>query len=263
MTDDAIAQRAQALYDGHRAGQPFQPFTGDAAITSIAEAYAVQAAYVELERAARGETIAGYKIGLTSPRMQALLGIGSPIAGVVFAGRVFGSGHVAQLSAHGQLGLECEIAVRLGQDLPPHAAPFDFAAVAAAVEAVAPAFELVDDRAADYAQTDIGSLIADNSWNAGIVHGEFVRSWPDLAAVEGVVSRDGVELDRGRGADVLGHPFEPLVWLANHLAASARGLRAGDIVATGSIVPTRAPQHPEHCVFRVDGLGEVAVEVRR
>ena len=79
--------------------------------------------------------------------------------------------------------------------------------VAAAVDAVCPAIEIVDDRNADYSGLDALSLIADNSWNAGIVLGEFVQSWPDLAAIEGVVSVDGVPADRGIGARRSRPPF--------------------------------------------------------
>ena len=88
------------------------------------------------------------------------------------------------------------------------------------------------------------SLIADNSWNSGIVLGEFVKAWPDLATVEGLVSVDGIPLDRGLGGDVLGHPFHPVAWLARHLAAQGGGLRAGDIVMTGSIVTTNFQTGP-------------------
>src|SRR5690606_22353191 len=138
----------------------------------------------------------------------------------------------------GRLGVEFEIGVRLGQDLPAVAAPFDFATVAGAVAAVCPAVEVVDDRAADYQGLDMLSLVADNSWNAGIVLGRFTDSWGDLSSLVGVVHCNGSEVDRGTGGDVLGHPFNALTWLANHLARAGAGLRAGDIVATGTLVPT-------------------------
>ena len=60
----------------------------------------------------------------------------------------------------------------------------------------------------------MASLIADNAWNAGIVLGAWQSAWPDLASVEAVVQHDGVELDRGHGRDVLGHPIHALTWLA-------------------------------------------------
>jgi 2-oxo-3-hexenedioate decarboxylase/2-keto-4-pentenoate hydratase len=167
---------------------------------------------------------------------------------------------VLNAPSYGRMGVEFEIAVRLKRDLAPKGVP-SLAEVAAAVDAVCPAVEIIDDRRADYRALDALSLIADNSWNAGVVLGEFVHAWPDLAAVEGVVSVDGTPLDRGSGGDVLGHPFQPVAWLASHLAAQGGGLRAGDVVMTGSIVTTKFPDRPASYRFDVQGLGSVVLTV--
>ena len=92
--------------------------------------------------------------------------------------------------------------MRLGRDLLPLGRPFTMADVQGAVDAVAPAIEVVDDRGCDYASLDAVSLIADNAWNAGIVHGEFRAAWPELDAVHGEVFVDGsgAPLYRGRAA---------------------------------------------------------------
>ena len=63
------------------------------------------------------------------------------------------------------------------------------------------------------------------------------------------------------GRDVLGHPFEPLTWLANHLAKTGEGLRAGEIVLTGSLVTTRFPTETETYEFELVGLGTVRVTI--
>ena len=261
MSGDSLDERSAKLFEAHRAGERFEPFTGDVVLASVDDAYTVQEGLVRRLCEATGETIGGWKIGLTSPRMQALLEIDSPIAGAVLAGRIHRSGHVVKRADYGRLGLECEVAVRLGRDLAPADAPFDFLTVSNAVEAVCAAIEVVDDRHADFAITDIGSLVADNSWNAGLVLGEFVLDWPDLPGIVGVQYQDGTAIDRGSGADVLGHPFAPLEWLANHLARRGQGLRAGDIVSTGSITPTRFPERAETCRFEVAGIGSVALVI--
>lgn len=54
----------------------------------------------------------------------------------------------------------------------------------------------------------------------------------------------------------------PLVWLANHLARRGVGLRAGDVVTTGSITPTRFPHEAETCRWGVEGLGFVELNVK-
>jgi 2-keto-4-pentenoate hydratase len=258
---DNSERTAQELMRQHRQREKFRTLAPAWPVNDLDDAYAVQGRFVELMRAASGAAIAGYKIGLTSKRMQHMCGIDHPIAGVVLADRIHHSGARLALADQVHLGLEFEICTRLGRDLPPGGAPYDREAVADAVDAVCPALEVVDDRGADYAGLDVRSLVADNSWNAGVVLGEFKRSWPELAPVEGIVRRDGVEIDKGKGGDVLGHPFEPLTWLANHLAAMGTGLKAGEFVMTGSLVTTRFPAGPERYGFDVSGLGHVEVTV--
>jgi 2-keto-4-pentenoate hydratase len=259
VTPDAT-KTGEWLMSAHASRAAFQPFATTFGIGSIAAAYAAQREFVRLQIKARGARPTGYKIGLTSRRMQEMCRIDSPIAGVVLADRVHASGVALRASDYGRLGIEFEIAVRLKHDLPPTGAP-SLAEVSAAVDAVAPAIEIIDDRRADYRALDVLSLIADNSWNAGIVLGAFVPAWPELATIEGEVSVDGSPLDRGRGGDVLGHPFHPVAWLASHLATEGSGLRAGDIVMTGSIVTTKFPDRPASYRFDVKGLGSVDVTV--
>ena len=252
---------ARELARQHASNAQFEPFPPERGIGDLDTAYAVQRAYVRLMREATGAAVVGYKIGLTSKRMQAMCNIDQPIAGVVLAHRRHASGAVLAAANYGRVGLEFEIGVRLGRDLPARMAPFSRETVAGAVDAVAPGVELVDDRRADYKKLEVNSLVADNSWNGGVVLGEFRTRWPDLASVVGVVRKSGVEVDRGLGRDVLGHPFEPLSWLANHLARGGEGLRAGDIVMTGSLVTTRFPAETEAYEFELVGLGTVAVTI--
>ena len=103
------------------------------------------------------------------------------------------------------------------------------------------------------------TLIADDFFGAGCLLGAPVVEWRDLdlGAATGRLLVDGVEIGRGRGADVMGHPFKALAWLANNLAARGRMLRRGDIVLTGSLVRVHYPAPGETVDIVIDGLGEV------
>ena len=70
------------------------------------------------------------------------------------------------------------------------------------------------------------------------------------------------EIGRGTGADVLGHPHHALAWLANHLAVGGTGLRAGQIVLTGSLVKTVWLNAGDEVVMDLSGLGTVTVDFR-
>ena len=251
---------ADWLMREHIAGHRFEPFAARSGVDTMPLAYDVQREFVGLQASARNVARAGYKIGLTSPSMQAMCGIDTPVAGVVFRDRVHASGVRLDRASYVRFGIEFEIAVRLGRDLLPIDRPFTLADVQGAVDAVAPAIEIVDDRHCDYKSLDVHSLVADNAWNAGIVLGAFCSTWPELADVTGKVTVDhaGV-LDQGRGRDVLGHPLLPVVWLANHLAGEDASLVAGEVVMTGSMVTTKFPTGPGHYRFEVSGLGAVEV----
>jgi 2-keto-4-pentenoate hydratase len=260
MTTGAFDNIAELLLREHASGTQYHRLSPETGVTNVDAAYAVQRRYVELMIPEAGGPV-GYKIGLTSARMQKMCNIDSPLSGVVLASRVLQSGVALRIGDYGRLGLEFEVCVRLGQNLPPQQRPFTKGEIAEAVDAICAAVEIVDDRNADYATLDALSLIADNAWNAGVVLGDFTTSWGDLEAACGIMHVNGQEADRGHARDVLGHPFVPLTWLANHLAASGRGLNAGDIVMTGSVVPTRFPK--EACSYRFDlsGVGSVEVAV--
>ena len=68
----------------------------------------------------------------------------------------------------------------------------------------------------------------------------------------------GKAVGQGTGADVLGHPHHALAWLANHLAADGKGLRAGEIVLTGSLVKTMWLEAGDSVVMALAGLGGVS-----
>ena len=254
-------EAADMLMREHRGGATFRPFAQAFGIASVDDAYAVQRAYVDSLTQAGGAAAAGYKIGLTSKRMQEMCGIGEPIEGIILGDRVHPSGARLRTTDYGRMGVEFEVAVRLTRDLPSDGSAPTLTDVAAAVDAIAPAIEIVDDRDADYRGLDVLSLIADNSWNAGVVLGSFAAPPADLAAAEGRVSMNGVVVDRGFGRDVLGHPFYSVAWLASHLGASGACLRAGDIVMTGNFVTTKFPEPGSAFRFEIDGLGAVELAV--
>jgi 2-oxo-3-hexenedioate decarboxylase/2-keto-4-pentenoate hydratase len=227
-----------------------------------AGAYAVQdALHRRLAAAGWGARI-GHKIGCTTPVMQRFLGIPNPCAGGVFAPTVRHERGVFDHADFLHVGVECEIAVRLAQDLPLERAPYDRDAVAAAVGACMAAIEVVDDRYVDYRSLDVPTLIADDFFNAGCVLGAPVETWPalDLAALRGRMTINGVEVGTGKGGDILGHPLEALAWLANTMAARGRQLEAGMFVLLGSVVETRWVEAGDLVEIAIEGLGRASCE---
>jgi 2-oxo-3-hexenedioate decarboxylase/2-keto-4-pentenoate hydratase len=263
MIDQASFEQAAALLAGQRRAR--------ARITALpealrprdpAEAYRIQDRVHERLTAAGLGPLAGHKIGCTTPVMQAFLAIPSPCAGGVFASTVqYGAGRFRH-GDYRQVGVECEIAVRLGRDLGAADAPFDRDRVAPAVAAAMAAIEVVDDRYDNYRALGAPTLIADDFFNTGCVLGAPVSDWQrlELAALEGRMRINGNPVGEGRGGDIMGHPFEALAWLAGLFARRGLSLCAGDFVLLGSVVETKWMAPGDHVEIEIDGLGTARAE---
>jgi len=261
MADIAAQRAAELLIAEHKANVAFKPLDPPDGPKTISDAYDIQERYVALLRSEHGDTV-GYKVGLTSAPMQAFCRIDHPIAGVVLASRVYRSGATVRRSDFGRLGLEFEIAVRIKADVPRTDGPYTFEMIAPHIGAVCAAIEIVDDRSADYANLDVLSLVADNSWNGGIVLSDFAPKWSDLESVLGRATKDGIAIGEGHGRDILGHPFNSVAWLATQLASRGESLTEGQVVMTGSVMKTVFPVEDAAYRFDLEGIGSVEVQVR-
>ncbi|MEM7251044.1 MAG: fumarylacetoacetate hydrolase family protein [Pseudomonadota bacterium] len=262
QTRDQISAAATELLRQHQRAESGRRLDSSLAPVDLDNAYAIQDALLGLYES-RGESIAGWKLALTSRVMQELVGIDEPCPGAIFTSRVHESAVSLAAAQFVHLGVESEIAVRVGRDFDDPATTYDRGLVGEHVDACMAAIELVDDRAWHYPDIQASDLIADNSFNFGCVIGAPIRDWRalDLSAVAGQMTINGEVVGEGRGADALGHPFESVAWLANHLLRRGRCLRAGDIVLTGSIVATRWLNAGDRMTTTVEGLGEVSLEI--
>ena len=171
MTEASIArQAAEFLYRAHREREVFAQLPAHISPATIEQAYDMQDAFNALIAPERGP-LAGYKIALTTPVMQRMVGFDAPCAGAVFQQGVHHSPAEVNGDDYVRLGAECEVAVQLARDLPASGAPYDRAKASQAVGALMAAFELVDDRGADYSNLYFLDVVADNTWNAGVVLG--------------------------------------------------------------------------------------------
>jgi 2-keto-4-pentenoate hydratase len=261
MEDIAARRAAETLLAEHQANTRFRTLGPPDGPATIADAYDIQERYVALLRGKHGDAM-GYKVGLTSAAMQTFCGIDHPIAGVVLTSRVHRSGVSVRRPDFGRLGLEFEIAVRFKSDVPVKGQPWTAETIAPHIDGVCAAIELVDDRSADYSKLDVRSLVADNSWNAGIVLSEFAAKWPDLQSALGRATKDGAAIGEGHGRDILGHPFNSAAWLATQLNSRGASLKPGDVVMTGSVMKTVFPEEAADYRFELAGIGAVAVQVR-
>jgi 2-keto-4-pentenoate hydratase len=202
------AERIVAIF---RARQPIDILPDELIPGDLADAYRVRAEYEAIEAPRRG-VVAGYKIGLTTPIMQRLCGVDEPCYGAMFQSEIRTSPAEVRVGDYCRVGIETEIAMRLGADLPEGGGR---ARVEAAVESCMAAIEVLEDLQHDYKRLTARSMVAGNVWNAGCVLGPPVTEWRklDLAAAAYRLTIDGSEIGTGTGADVMGNPLEALSWL--------------------------------------------------
>lgn len=265
MNDDQVDAIARTIVEQTLSKQPFEPLTGDERSDDLADAYRIQdKVYERLGKQAGWGPMGGHKIALTSPAIQELVGLKEPIYGGVFASQVYSSPHTLNLADYQRIGLEFEITVRLASDVPAQQTPWTASSISGHIDSVMPAFELIEDRAANYEHLDAFSLVADRCWCAGAVVGEPTQDLAglDLAALPSRARVNGEVSGSAHTGLALGSPLNGLAWVANSLLQRGRMLRAGDIVITGSALQTYFVQAGDVVCYEVDGLGSVTVEVR-
>ena len=249
-----VREKARRTVELFRSRKPIEILPAELYPRDLDEAYAIRQAFQEIEETDGRGPVAGYKIGLTTPVMQKLCGVGESCYGAIFAREVHHRHAKLAAGDYCRLGVETEIAFRLGDDLPRGGDPGE---VAAAVESSMAAIELIEDLGYDYKRLEAAAMVAGNVWNAGVVLGTPVTGWrgQDLVRATARLSINDHEIGSGNGGDVMGHPLNALAWLADKLAAAGTPLRRGMIVMTGSMVPIQYPVAGDRVVIEVAGLG--------
>jgi 2-keto-4-pentenoate hydratase len=200
---------------------------------STAAAYQAQAAVA----ARSGMAQVGWKIGAAAQFAIDMLALDAPFLAPLLAPHCLPDDAEVALVANQSPGLETEFLVALGADLPARSQPYQRDEVVAAVDYVAPAFEVVASRFEGGLKGNGLLVIADGGGNAAIVQGAPVRDWQrfDLASHSVRLSINGAETASGTGsALIFGDPIAAVAWLASQPEVAPRGVRRGDLVMTGT-----------------------------
>lgn len=244
---------AQELYRALRGRQTVAPLTARDPALTIDDAYAISLELLSLRRG-DGERVVGKKIGVTSKAVQDMLGVFQPDFGFLTDWmRIEGD---IPVDAKGLIAprAEAEIAFILKDSL--NGPGVTAADVVAATESIAPCFEIVDSRIADW-NISIVDTVADNASSGLFILGE-ARADPrdfDLPALHITVTKNGEALSEGYGHAVQGDPALSVAWLANTLGAYGVTLDAGDIILSGSLVPLAPAVKGDVFEMTLHGIG--------
>lgn len=257
LDQQTIAELAAIYLAAERDAAPVAPWHERYPEISEEEAYAVQAELLRL-RQEGGGSLGGWKAGATNPTAQATFGLSQPAYAWLLAEMRLADGAAVPTAGLIHPRLECEVAFVIARDLMgPGVTP---AAALEAVEGAAAALEIVDARTAGWAAR-MPEMIADNIFQARYVLSETLLpvAGLDLAGLEVVLLKNGAEVARARGANVLGSPANALAWMANRMAGHGRHLRAGDVVMAGSLTPLTPCAPGDSFEARFEQLGPVRV----
>ena len=244
LIDDFAARLDEAA----RSRTPCAQLSTDCDV-SLEDAYAVQRALVEL-RLGRGERDFGVKLGFTSRAKAAQMGVGDVIIGRLTSGMVLADGGELDLGAFVHPRAEPEVAFRLGRDIAEGEIPG-----AGAVEAVAPAIEIIDSRYRDF-RFSLADVVADNTSAAAVVLGPWRPLDADLGNRGVLLEVDGRLAQTGSTAAILGDPLRALPAAARMAHQYGVPLPAGTVLLAGAATAAVALQAGTQVRATVSGLGQ-------
>jgi 2-oxo-3-hexenedioate decarboxylase len=193
-------------------------------------------------------------MGFTSRAKMAQMGLNEMIWGRITDGMLIEAGSAVSRSRFVHPRAEPEVAFLLSRPL---AGRIDAMTAAAAVEAVAPALELIDSRYENF-KFSLTDVIADNSSASALVVGAWADPKTDLSNLGLVMSIDGAPRQIGSTAAILGNPLFSLVAAARLVAERGERLNAGDIVMAGGATAAEALSAGNHIRLSVERLGTVS-----
>jgi 2-oxo-3-hexenedioate decarboxylase len=250
----SLVQAAEIVDEAARTAQAIAQFTESGPL-SVEDAYAIQALSME-RRFARGEKLAGVKMGLTSRAKMAQVGVDEVIWGRLTDAMRLEEGGALSKKRYVHPRIEPELAFLIKRELSGAVSP---AEALSAVEAIAPAMEIIDSRYRDF-KFALPDVIADNSSSSGFVVGGWNRPDQDFANLGIVLEVDGRPTQIGSTAAILGHPIRSLV-AAARAAAPIGGLKPGWIVLAGGATAAHSLSPGQHIRTTIQNLGSVAINV--
>ncbi|WP_426247436.1 2-keto-4-pentenoate hydratase [Nocardioides sp. LHG3406-4] len=253
-SSEAVRAAARRLLHAARDRRPCAPVRDLIGADDVAAAYAVQGWLTEY-RLATGARVVGRKIGLTSPAVQAQLGVDRPDFGVLFDDMDVSAGPVPTERLL-QPKVEAEVAFVLGEDLADGDLALD--QVRGAVAYAMAALEIVDSRVEGWDIT-FGDTVADNASSGLYVLGDRRVGLDAFTPIEARMELevDGSVVSTGDGTACLGDPLLALTWLARTLRELGDPLLAGQVVLSGALGPMVPVSSGAVVTARISGLGEV------
>ncbi|MGF7120221.1 2-keto-4-pentenoate hydratase [Rhodococcus sp. BE178] len=229
---------------------------------TLDDAYLVQGLVANL-RIARGDFVTGAKLGFTSKAKALQMGVSDVIFGRLHASQAYEDGATVELDGFIHPRIEPELAFRLGRAFDAAGTEHPATDMVDAIDAVAPALEIIDSRYLDF-RFSLSDVVADNTSAAGFVVGrwqpvDLVASPPALNGQPVTLDVDDETAAAGSTSDILGDPYLAIPNLARIAAEQGVALPAGSVLLAGAATAA-VPLTPGTTVMAtVASLGTVSI----
>lgn len=215
--------------------------------------------------------VIGYKAGLTNPAVQKRFSTDKPVWGKLYAPMLLQSGATVDAKFGSRPLYEADLLVRVkSADINHAKTP---AEVLDTVDQIVPFIELPDLLVQNPPKLNGAGISAINVGARLGVAGRplavpdspadrqaLIDALRDMSVV--VTEGDGATLAQGKGADLLGHPLNAVIWLASALAQEELTLKVGDLISLGSFTALLAPRAGQSVTVTYKGLaGATPVQV--
>ena len=223
------------------------------------EAYQIQAG-VHIKLNNLKDPIVGKKIGCTTKVMQNYLKINHPCAGTIRKSNCYNSGVHLDYNNFHKVGVECELAIRLKENIYYSEKP-DRTKLCLGIKDIIAAIEIVDDRYIDWKNFSANYLIADDFFSAGCVLGDEISfdKVNDIGKLSGKMYINDIEVGKGEGNDILGDPILALSWLVSRKDIIGDYLPKDSVILLGSLVETQWLKCHDKVQICIENIGNANV----
>lgn len=210
-----------------------------------------------------GAKVVGWKTGHTNEVMRQRFGDAVPVAGRYFEGMIVDSPASVFDDEIRAPFVEGELVVRFSRDLPPRDDPYGMDEVLDSLDAVIPAIEFADIRSTAVTDTTMLELAAFNAGAFRLILGDPIENWREvpLADLGAQLTLDG----EVAATAYYGPQRTDLFWVAhyfaNDLSQRGIGLRAGQLLSTGVILPYMPLASARRVTFEVDGQRPIELTI--
>ncbi len=251
-----VARMAERLDEAARRARATPQISREVAF-GLDDAYAIQRASIA-RRIGRGERRLGMKMGFTSRAKMVQMGLSEMIWGRLTDAMLFEDGGAVDFARFVHPRAEPEVAFLMRKPLFGQVTPLS---ALDAVEAVAPAVEIIDSRYEEF-KFSLPDVIADNASSSGFVVGLWNGRETAIDNLGMILSVNGRPREFGSSAAILGHPLRSLVAAARLVAEAGEVLEAGSIVLAGAATAAVALAPGQHVGLEVQTLGRVQFSVQ-